>query len=117
MSFSSLPKKDERTERLRQEIGCLAPNAIEDRRAEAGLTTLSFSSAVHPERHVWLDTDLGRLLVIDLEDWTFEGTWDNAVAHLGAADETVPVIVRAWLEGGSVEECVRLGGWLFPGLA
>ena len=49
-------------------------------------------------------------MVIDLEDWNYEATWDNSVAHLQAADEDVPEIIQAWLTGATVEECIRLGG-------
>jgi hypothetical protein len=101
--------KDDRTERLRQEVTLLG-QAIEDDRAEAGLTTLSFGSAICPERHVWLDTDLSGVLAIDLEDWSVEEEWDNAVTRLDATEETAPDIVRAWLTGSSVDECLRLGG-------
>src|ERR1700719_1820767 len=108
--------KDERTERLRQAIGLNTPAASEDQRAEAGLTILSFRSACQDERHVWIDTDLAGRLVIDLEDWNYEATWDNSVAHLGALDDDVPAIVQAWLTGATVEECVRLGGRQIPEL-
>src|ERR1700722_737520 len=102
--------KDDRTECLRQAINNAAPAAVEDERAEAGLTTLSYRSATHPERHIWFDTDLAGQMVIDLEDWNYEATWDNSVAHLQAADEDVPEIIQAWLTGATVEECIRLGG-------
>lgn len=87
-----------------------APAAVEDRRAEAGSTILSFSSATHPERHVWIDTDLDGSLVIDLEDWNDETTWDSSVAHLTAPDEKVSGIVQGWLTGATIPECVGLGG-------
>jgi len=102
--------KDERTKRLRQAITQTAPAALEDRRAEAGRTTLSFRSVTHPERHIWIDTDLDGRLEIDLEDWTNETTWDNALVHLTAPDENVPGIVQAWLSGASVRDCIPLGG-------
>jgi hypothetical protein len=102
-----LPQKDARTEKLRQAIERLAPEAVEDNRAECGLTTLSYSSTVHVDRHVWLDTDLGGALVIDLEDWTYEGSWDNSVAHIETTADLAPSVIRAWLAGATVEECVR----------
>jgi hypothetical protein len=102
--------KDERTRRLRQAITELAPAALPDQRAQAGRTVLSFRSATHPERHTWIDTDLGGTLEIDLEDWTKDTTWDNSVAHLSAPDEKVPGIVQAWLSGATVGECIHLGG-------
>jgi hypothetical protein len=101
---------------IRQAVARLAPEAVEDDRAACGLTTLSFFSTVHAERHVWLDTDLGGSLVIELEDWTYEGTWDNSVAHLKTTDKATPGIIRAWLTGATVDECVRLGGRLVPHL-
>ena len=102
--------KDERTERLRQAIAQNSPAAIENQRAEAGLTTLSFRSACQDERHVWIDTDLAGRLVIDLEDWNCEATWDNSAAHLEALDVDVPGIVQAWLTGAIIAECILLGG-------
>lgn len=100
--------KDDRTERIRQAVTFLG-QVIEDDRAEAGLTTLSFASVLYPERHVWLDSDLAGVLAIDLEDWNVEGAWDNAVARLDADDATAPGIVRAWLTGATIEECIELG--------
>ena len=102
--------KNERTERLQQAIAESAPAAIEDQRAEAGLTVLSLRSASQDERHVWIDTDLAGQLVIDLEDWKYQVTWDNSVDHLEASDEDVPGIVQAWLTGATVEDCIRIGG-------
>jgi hypothetical protein len=109
-------KKDERTERLRRAIAESAHAAIEDQRAEAGLTILSLHSVYRHERHVWIDTDLAGELVIDLEDWNCQEAWDNSVAHLKASDEDVPGIVQAWLTGATVEECLHLGGHQIPGL-
>lgn len=47
-------------------------------------------------------------MVLDLEDWTYEATWDNAVAHLEATDEAALSIARAWLAGAALEECILL---------
>jgi hypothetical protein len=63
-----------------------------------------------------MDTDLAGELVIDLEDWNYEATWDNSVAHLEASDEAAPRIVQAWLGGATAEECCHLGGRLMPEL-
>lgn len=101
--------KDDRTSQLRQQIGLGAPAAIEDERAESGLTVLSYRSDCKPERHIWIDTDLAGKLVIDLEDWSDETTWDNSVADLEVPDYRVPVIVQAWLTGATVQECSRAG--------
>jgi hypothetical protein len=106
--------KDDRTERLRQAITQTAPAAIEDSRAEAGLTILSLRSASQEDRHVRIDTDLAGQLVIDLEDWSSEATWDNSIAHLRAFDDDVPGIVQAWLTGANVQECIRMGGCQIP---
>lgn len=78
----------------------------EDYRAECGSTTLSFVSVMVPARHVWLDTDLGGNIVVDLEDWSTEERWDNAVAHVKTetAEATAELIVR-WLGGSAVEDC------------
>src|SRR5947207_3036161 len=101
-----LPQKDSRTEKLRQAVSRLAPEPVEDDRAACGLTTLSFFSTVHAERHVWLDTDLGGAFIIDLEDWTYQGSWDNSVAHIETTDDAAPNIIRAWLDvSNRVEEC------------
>jgi hypothetical protein len=108
MYSPQLSQKDARTEKLRQAVAHLAPEAVEDDRAACGLTTLSFSSTVHADRHIWLDTDLAGSLIIDLEDWTYKGSWDNSLAHIEASDEATPSIIRAWLVGATVDECVRL---------
>jgi len=108
--------KDERTGRLRQAIAESAPAAIEDQRADPCLAVLSLRSACCEEKHVWIDTDLAGQLVIDLEDWNYQATWDNSVAHLEASDEDVPEIVQAWLTGATVEECIRMGGHRIPDL-
>ena len=82
----------------------------EDDRAERGATTLSFRSVKVPERHVWLDTDLGGEIVVDLEDWTNEERWDNAVAHVKTetAEAAADLIVQ-WLSGAALEDCLVLG--------
>jgi len=117
MDPDSISPKDQRTSRLRTAIEILGPPIVEDDRAEAGLTTLSYWSASHPERHVWIETRLAGALVVDLEDWTYEETWDNSVAHLEASDDLVPLIVRAWISGASVQDCINLGGRRSPDLA
>lgn len=93
---------------MRQSIVRIAPAALEDQRAESGLTTLSFQSASYPERHIWIDTDLAGELVIDLEDWNYQASWDNSVAHLEVTDENVPAIVQLWLTGATADDCIRL---------
>ncbi len=102
MSHQLMPK-DELTEKLRNLIVNQVPNAKETNNAEAFLSTLSFQSIICPERHVWIDTDLDGIGV-DLEDWSVEGEWDNAVARvkldsLDAAKE----LVQTWLSCGNLD--------------
>lgn len=102
--------KNDDTERLRQLVlKCF--RVVETNRADCSLCTLSFQSITIPKLHVWVDTDLAGQLVIDLEDWEYEGSWDNAVAHLTANDlETCSAIIIAWLTGESIDTCRQLGG-------
>ena len=75
-------------------------------RADMSLCNLAFQSPTHPNRHVWLDTLHG--IYVDLEDWTYDDTWDNAVAHVTV--ESVPEaaeIVAAWLSGKSADEILK----------
>ena len=103
-------EKDTKTELFRQRLSRLG-GVVETDRADSGLSTLSFQSVMHPQRHVWIDTDLAGECILDLEDWIAEETWDNSVAHLASQDvDTVTVIANAWLTGATVEECKRLGG-------
>ena len=82
----------------------------EDDRAERGATTLSFRSVKVPERHVWIDTDLGGDIVVDLEDWTTEERWDNAVAHVKAeAAEAAAELIVQWLGGSDLEDGLVFG--------
>ena len=73
--------------------------------------TLSFESLVKPDRHVWIDTKMGEDghgFTIDLEDWTYEGSWDNTVATIDTSDPSViPDVVQAWLRGEPLEACLR----------
>ena len=95
--------KDERTGRLRQLLSALEC-AEETYDAAAGLTTLSFASRKHPERHVWVDTDYLDSTTLDLEDRNFEGTWDNCVKTIdGLCDEGIVSLVRQWLSGRPLE--------------
>lgn len=103
-------KKDAATERFRK---CLAGSkgAVETSRADPGVSTLSFRSASHPERHVWVDTALSGESVLDLEDWRDDTQWDNSVAH--ASSQDLPLlsdIARTWLTGNSLEACKEVGG-------
>ena len=91
--------KNEETESLRHLVQ-LSVEVGETADADVGLTTLSFQSVRHPNRHVWVDTDLAGELSIDLEDWEHDETWDNSVAHLTAPNiEGAAVIIVAWLSG------------------
>jgi len=92
-------EKDEVTARLRSRLLALAV-AHETADAAACLTALSFTSRVHPARHVWVDTDLGGQNSLDLEDRSVEETWDNAVKRFKGLDEDRMVaLVESWLSG------------------
>jgi hypothetical protein len=100
--------KDDKTEAVRN---LLSRFAKETPFADSGLTTLSFQSAIDPQRNVWIDTDLDGQMIIDLEDWRGNGTWDDSVAHLSSAEIVVLAeIARTWLAGRPLEDCKRLGG-------
>jgi hypothetical protein len=106
-----IEEKEPFTESLRLLL-CELSELKETRRADSGLTTLSFQSVAAPERHVWLDTDLCGCLSIDLEDWATNLTWDNAVATVVVArDPNCVDVVRAWLSGSALDDCLR-----FPGI-
>jgi hypothetical protein len=103
--------KDYQTEHVRSKMAIEVLDASETSRADAGSTTLSFQSKSHPNRHIWIDTDLAGETIVDLEDWDYGGTWDNSVAHLAAAEaDTVIRIVQAWFSGCTVDECLAAGG-------
>jgi hypothetical protein len=102
--------KEDLTEELRRLV-LAHPGIVETDYAEAGLTTLSFTSEVPSNRHVWADTDLGGTVVAELEDWLSTERWDNSVGFLTAANlETIAKIISAWLSGRSLDECRALGG-------
>jgi hypothetical protein len=98
--------KDDRTIALRSALKA-TPGIRETDRAEAGLTTLSFASAEHPQRNVWIDTDLNGQLWIDLEDLRDERAWDHAVAHVTPpSDDAAIQVVQAWLSGMDLQACL-----------
>ncbi|MFO0886346.1 MAG: hypothetical protein U0894_19560 [Pirellulales bacterium] len=92
-------EKDERTEWVRSLLK-ECDGLKETDRADSCLTTLSYQSVNHIERHVWIDTDIGGEVSIDLEDWTNNEKWDNSVASVATHDIKVAAsIVIAWLKG------------------
>ena len=94
----------------RQQLSTFA-DAIETNRADSGLTVLSYQSLLYPNRHIWLDTDLGGQMVLDLEDWNDTTKWDNGVAHFTATSlEILITIAKAWLEGANLDDCNQMGG-------
>ena len=96
-------KKDELTEYLRQMLGRNIVQVYETSRAETSLCTLSFQSTTHPERQVWIDTDL-KGIGIDLEDWNRESEWDNAVARIKVESlEEAVEIIQVWLSGKNLD--------------
>jgi hypothetical protein len=109
-----MTEKDEVTGALRREILSGADYAVETERADAMTITLSLQSLVRPERHVWIDTRMGEDgagFTVDLEDWTFEGSWDNAVASVDTADAGVARdLALSWLRGDGLDDSLRLCG-------
>lgn len=102
--------KNEITEAVRQLL-LSQPGIAETTRADAGQTTISYQSLSMSERHVWLDTDLGGRMVVDLEDWSASSKWDNAVAHIVVLDtDLLARVAFAWLTGRPVKECKEIGG-------
>jgi hypothetical protein len=77
---------DQSTELLRHLILQRVPAAEEKDGAAALTCALSFQSLSDPDRHVWIDTDLGGPGIepggigVDLEGWSILGEWDDAVA-------------------------------------
>lgn len=104
----SFDQKDEMTETLRQRIKEAVTDAIETSRAEASLCSLSFQSKVHPERHIWLDSE-NESIRLDLEDWQDGAQWDDAVARVTveSLDEAV-YLVKAWLFGENMAQYSNL---------
>lgn len=102
-------EKDALTEGLRQLILEETDVIAETERADVMLINLSFQSLVVPERHVWIDTQMGDgdEYSVDLEDWTYENTWDNAVATVDTSEPAVVRdVVQAWLRGDSLDDAL-----------
>src|SRR5437016_3991964 len=96
-------------DRLRLQIASFSSVAKETPRAEADLLAVSFQSAVIPRRHVWISipTEASHQFLIDLEDWDYEATWDNSVAHVEAATlSAATTVCSAWLDGKDVGTCL-----------
>jgi hypothetical protein len=104
-------QKDWRTTKLRRTIlHGSAAFLLETDRADLLLVTLSFQSRVKSERHIWIDTDRGDSadrFSIDLEDWTYEATWDNAVATVETTSRRATRdITWAWLRGETLDHAL-----------
>jgi hypothetical protein len=103
--------KDAITQALCDEILAGAEFLIETTRADTFKNTLSFQSRVNHERHVWIDTQMGERgdgFTIDLEDSTYEESWDHAVATVDTEDAQIARdVTRAWLRGEPLDECLR----------
>lgn len=96
--------KDRVTEQLRQKIKRQFPWVREIEEAEASLCALSFQSATHPDRHVWIDTDLDGI-GLDLEDWQLDDDEDDAIARVKAPSLSAAAdIVGIWLSGAKLSE-------------
>ncbi len=98
-----LTEKDELTRQLQQMIASQIPFATETDYAEANLCSLSWQSRTIPNRHAWLDIDADGVNV-DLEDWTVEGEWDNAVARVSVETfaETLKLL-EIWFSGEALQ--------------
>jgi len=97
---------------LRNEILDDVDFIAETDRADLMTVTLSFRSLLRLERHVWIDTESGTGRAgdysIDLEDWSYEASWDNAVATVHTDDEPVARdITRSWLHGDGLEKTLE----------
>jgi len=97
--------KDERTTCLREVIKSRAAYAHETERAEVLLYTLSYQSAILPERHVWVETAPD-----DLEDWPNESEeWDNALYRVTVESPNEAVaLLDTWLSGESLHHYKNL---------
>ena len=95
--------KDERTTCLRELINKRATYAHETERAEVLLYTLSYQSAILPERHVWVETAPDEI-TLDLEDWENErDEWDNALYRVTVESPNEAVaLLDTWLSGESL---------------
>ena len=99
-----LTKKDAVTEQLRQMILSAPVGILETSRAEASLSALSLQSLTYPNRHAWVEVD-AEGASIDLEDWTFEDEWDNAVARTDVESlAEAAELLQVWLSGADLEE-------------
>lgn len=107
-----MTEKDAVTEKARRLI--LASHmASETSRAEPGLTTLSFRSLIHPERGVWIDTDLGGEMVVDIEVTTNTASWDNSITSYSAKDfNHLTNIAVSWLSGSSLDDVAKIASGL-----
>jgi hypothetical protein len=98
-------------EGLRRMILSAEAALIETDRANLSMSNLSFQSRTRHERHVWIDTQMGQSgdgFTVDLEDWTYEGTWDNAVATVDTESDIVACDVScSWLRGDPLEIALR----------
>ena len=96
--------KDRITEQLRQKIKRQFPWARETEEAEASLCALSLQSTTHPERHVWIDTDLDGI-GLDLEDWQLDDEGDDTIARVKAESIKAAInIVGVWLSGANLPD-------------
>jgi len=96
--------KDRVTEQLRKKIKGQFAWVRETEEAETSLCALSFQSTTHPERHVWIDTDLDGI-GLDLEDWQRNDDGDDAVARVKATSINAAAdIVGVWLSGARLSE-------------
>lgn len=102
-----IPKtqKTSEIEKLRSRIQKY-PFVQETDEAEASLCALSLQSQTHPERHIWIDTDMDEISIgMDLEDWQLDDDIDDAVARVSvdSLDEAVEII-SVWFSGAELSD-------------
>ncbi len=106
--MTNVALKDNLTANLRNQISAKLPWTQETDEAEASLCALSLQSTIHPNRHVWLDTDMDGI-TLDLEDRqladTWDDTWDDAVAHVKVTSIASAIeVIGIWLSGATLSE-------------
>jgi hypothetical protein len=100
-------QKDKFTAALRQQLIASIAQAQETDRADDALCTLSFQSRLHPDRHAWIDT-ADQIIKIDLEDWTDENEWDNAIARITISADLAIELLQDWFLGSDLENYSNL---------
>ena len=106
------------TEHLRPLILQPVPTATETDRADALTCTVSCQRATHPDRHVWIGTDLRgpgmppEGIGSDREDWSTPWEWENAVARVRCVSiHDALDLVSTWWAGGNRDGAIPMPMW------